>query len=145
MAEVIRAYRNRYNSGPQGVAFENLVFKDTLGSPAVNATLWDNCPLICEQCDPGYGRLLDTRWFGSTAATNAIGGWTTTVATSGTVTIDATKGLKLSAGAATANQGVNFQLQRTAFTPTANKPIWMEASLNFTGLTSLNIQFLFGL
>lgn len=147
MPETVRAYRTHTSTiaGPTGAPYENLVFKDTALSPAVGGSLWDSCPSLVDLCDPSLAFDLNTDWFGVTPATNNIGGWTTTTVTSGAVTMDATKGLKIDAGATTANQGVNLQGNRTFAQLAANKAVWMEGSFNFTGLTSLKIQFLFGL
>lgn len=150
MAQTIRAYRVRQATGPTGQPYENLVFADPSsripsGQTGATAGLWDDCPLLPFLSDPSYAISYETTFLGSTATSDAIGGWTTTKATSGAVTIDATKGLKIDAGAVTAGQGVNLQMIQTAFTPTTNKPIWMEGKILFGTLASLKIQFLFGL
>lgn len=138
---IVRSFRTRPAAGS-----ENLVFGDT-GFRNANTTpgLWDDCPLLVYRSDPSYGKFVESNFLNTTIAASALGGWTTTTATSGAVTIDATRGLKVDAGAVTANQGVNLQMSQTPFTPTANKPIWLEANILFTALTSLKIQFLFGL
>lgn len=143
MPEIVRAYRNRFPTGPKGVAYENLVFKNSMASPTT--TLWDDCPYLADPNDPGYATHLDTEFINVTPSGNAIGGFTTTVATSGTVTMDAVSGLAISAGAATAGQGINLQMTRTPWYIATNRPVWMEAQVKFTGLTSLKIQFFVGL
>jgi len=147
MAEIVRWNRTRYAGGPAGstTPYENLIARDTSLSPALGTSLWETCPLLALRSDPSVGTIFENNFLGVTPATNAIGGWTTTTATSGAVTLDAAKGLKLDAGAVTANQGVNLQLSSTPFTVAAGKPVWFEASVRFESLTSLKIQFLLGL
>ncbi len=127
-----------------------LVTADTsFRDPYLTPGLWDDCPLRVERMcfDPNYGKFYQSNYLNVTPASNAIGGFTTTVATSGTVTTSATGGgLVISAGAVTAGQGINLQMIQTAFTPTASKPIWMEGSVAFSGLAATpKVQFLFGL
>jgi hypothetical protein len=147
MAEIVRFNRIRTAGGPAGstTAYENLIARDTSLSPTLGTSMWESCPLLALRQDPSVGTILEQNFLGVTPATNAIPGWTTTTATSGAVTLDAVKGLKIDAGAVTAGQGVNIQLTSTPFTVAAGKPVWMEASVRFESLTSLKIQFLFGL
>lgn len=122
----------------------NVYFYDTVLSPTVGTGLWENFPRLAILSDPSVGQEYLQNFLGVTPASNTIGGWTFTQATAGTVTLDATNGLKFDAGAVTANQGVNLQMTRVNHTPTASKGIWLEGSFKFTALTSLKIQFLFG-
>lgn len=126
-------------------ANRNWQFYDDVLSAAQGSSLWETCPLNALRDDPALGAVYREEWLGVTPASSVIPGWTTTQATSGTVTVDTAKGLKVEAGAVTAGQGINLQMNRLAFTIAANKPVWLEASVRFEGMTSLKIQFLFGL
>lgn len=139
MPRRVRAYR----IDPTGVG--NLCFRDTTISPALGASLWEDCPLLPMVSDPAIGTILDENFLRVTPSSNAIPGWLTTLATSGAVTLDATKGLKIDAGAVTANQGVNLQLTSNRFAVAANKPVWFEARVRFENLATPNVQFLLGL
>ncbi len=132
------AVRGKYASG-------NLFFRDTVNSPTVGSSMWENFPWTVFYSDPSVITHLDQQFMGTTPASDAIGGWTTTKVTTGAVTLDAVKGLKVDSGAVTATQGVNLQLTRTPFTIAANKPVWIEGKIRFEGQASLKIQFLFGL
>lgn len=145
MAEIVRAYRQRFPVGPSGAAFENLIFADSqYRVPPTTSGLWDDCPSLVHLSDPSYAYSYVNDFTGSTPASNTIGGWTSTIATSGTATASATAGLAVSAGAVTAGQGVNLQMARTPVTMATGKAAWLEGQFTFTGLTSLKIQFLFG-
>ena len=124
---------------------QNLFFRDTVLSPAIGASLWENCPLLALRSDPSIGTLYEQNFLGVTPSSDAIPGWTTTKVTSGAVTLDAIKGLSIDSGAVTAAQGMQMQLTSTAVTIASGKPVWLEASIRFEGQSSLKIQFLFGL
>jgi hypothetical protein len=152
MTQKIRYYRVRQDSGPTGQPLENMVIADSAnripaGQAGATPGLWDDCLIGPSLYDPSYAIGYESNFLGTTPATSVIPGWTTTIATSGSVTTSATGGgLIVSAGAVTAGQGINLQMIATAFTPTANKPIWLEGSLKFTGLSATpKVQFLFGL
>lgn len=108
-------------------------------------SLWDAFPRQAVASDPGYGQLYRLNSQGVTFASNTIPGWTFTQATSGTITLDTAKGVKFDTGAVTAGQGVNWQQTYVNGIIATNKNIWLEAQFNFTALTSLKLQFLFGL
>lgn len=137
MAQVVGQYR-----------YQTPHYYEVGTGPLPGATLWEQAtPIQPFHCDPaGFFVFHDD--FTDTATTNAINGWTTTVATSGTVTNLAT-GLNgtiaVSAGAVTAGQGINIQMHGVPFKIAASKPVFYEARLQFTGLTSLKIQFFAGL
>lgn len=123
----------------------NLHLRDTTLSPALGASLWEDCPILALIADPSIGTVLDENFLKVTPATDAIPGWTTTTATTGAVTLDTAKGLKIDSGAVTAGQGVNLQLTSLPFTVAASKPVWFEGSFRFEGQASLKIQCLIGL
>jgi hypothetical protein len=123
----------------------NLHYRQDQFSPAEGASLWEDFPALVALAEPSLFTILEENFLKVTPSANAIPGWTTTTATSGAVTLDATKGLKIDAGATTANQGVNLQLSSNRFTVAAGKPVWFEGRVRFEGLSSLKIQFGFGL
>lgn len=105
--------------------------------PTINPThitgLWRSCPLIEMLHDPKIGVLLDEEFVDYDATDT----YTATPATSGSAAIDtANPGtLKLDAGAATDNQGINVQRLKSGFVPAANKSLWFEAYVQLTATT----------
>jgi hypothetical protein len=118
--------------------------------PAINSTyvtnLWKNCPLWEYQHDPSIGVLLDERFTGYNAA-STTGDYTLTQATAGTAAIStAYPGtLAIDSGSTTATQGANVQRLKSGFIPAANKSIWAEFRVLFTGVGALNVQTFVGL
>lgn len=112
------------------------------------ASLWQRAGMIVHSNDP-HPMVASRQDFDQSAiASNTIGGWTATIATSGTITKDTTNpnGVALiTAGAATAGQGVNWQLDNPALKISSGKPVAFEVYLKFTGLTNLKIQTFIGL
>lgn len=124
-------------------------YYDMTQGPLPGATLWDRFASATRHCDPYPVTWYDQDFVGVTPATNTINGWTVTVATSGTVTEDTTNpngAVAISAGAATAGQGVNWQMSGSPFKIAANKPVAFEVYGTFSGLsTTPKIQFFAGL
>ncbi len=111
-------------------------------------TIWEQAPLAAYYSDPGAFVHLFQDFEQTLAASNTIGNWTGTVATSGTITSDTTNPsgiLLLDAGAVTAGQGVQLQLALAPFKLHATLPTVFEARIKPTGLTSLKFQDFVGL
>lgn len=111
-------------------------------------TLWERFPLVAAITDPGSYVVSRNDFADVTVASNTIPGWAFTSATSGSITQDTTNPngvLLLSAGAATANQGINWQMNGTPFMVATNKPLAFEAIGKFTGLANLRVQTFIGL
>lgn len=119
----------------------NLVFRDSANSVAQGLSLWEDCPLLAAVSDPSVGVHFFHDFVGLDKSTES---WVATQATSGTATAGVLAGgtVALSAGAATDNQGVNFQLAGGAFVPAAAKDIWYEARLK---CSQVAVQFYAGL
>lgn len=151
MAEVVRQHRLRYAGGPAGTTtpFENLVWRDTSLSPALGSSVWESCPMLPIEADPFVGIRYFEDFAAQTIASNTIGGWTYTSATSGSITLSTTLGggvALISAGAVTANQGSTWQMAQPSWTVGTTKRIWAETYLQFTGLsTTPKVQFAWGL
>lgn len=112
------------------------------------ATIWEQAPTAAYYSDPGGFIELFQDFLQTTAASNTVPGWTFTQATSGTIVQDTANpsgALTLSAGAVTANQGVQIQLAQLPFKLHATLPTVFEARVKFTGLTSLKLQAFVGL
>lgn len=124
-------------------------FFESSQGPLPGATLWEQVPgPLADLCDPAGFTRYHNDFIEIGVSANAIPGWTTTVATSGTVTQDAALAngaLSISAGAATAGQGINLQLLGLPFKLAANKLVAFEARVQFTALTGPKIQFAVGL
>lgn len=127
---------------------KNLYFRDTIASPYFGQSVWEQFPTLTSVTDPtGFVFRKDDFEY-LTIAGSAVAGWTTTAATSGSIVQDTTNPngvLTISAGAATASQGVNFQLNCSPLKVQANKPVVFEAGFNFSGLTTLSFQAFIGL
>ncbi|NIT61566.1 MAG: hypothetical protein GWN67_20500 [Phycisphaerae bacterium] len=100
------------------------------GGAGPSPDLWSDCPLLPMMLDPSEGYYYFSDFMDEVDATTGDG-WTITQATSGTLgTVIGVGGeLHLSAGAATADQGVNAQLLNCCVKPTADKDIWFEARI----------------
>ena len=121
---------------------------DTVNGPLPGGSLWERFGSVVKQTEPQTLVVYDEDFLDVTIGTNTIPGWTFTAATSGAITQDTTNpgGIMLiSAGAATANQGVNWQLNSPAFKIAAGKPVAFEVYGKFTGLTNLKLQTFLGL
>lgn len=119
--------------------YNNCHYYDTVFGNLPGAQIWERFPVLSTRCDPFAAFYHMNDFDGVTPASDAIGGWTTTKVTSGTVTQETSAGqslLLLSAGAVTANQGVNVQLNCQPLKIVAYKPIIFEALLKFTGLSA---------
>lgn len=117
-------------------------------SPGWGKSVMQKSPILAALCDTSGHVLLRNDFEQLTLASNTIGGWTFTNATSGAITQDTTNPngvLKIDSGATVANQGVNWQLNAPVFKLGTKKPIWYKARFRFTGLTSLKVQALIGL
>ena len=123
-------------------------FWESTEGPLPGATIWEQAPGILGPVDPYPIVDYHDDFLDISPATNTIPGWTFTAATSGTIVQDTTNpngALTFSAGAATANQGVNFQFNAPSWKVAASKPVFFEAYIKYTGLTNLKIQTFVGL
>lgn len=124
------------------------LYRSTIESPAKGRSVWERMSVLPHLQDP-MSRVLFRQDFDQiTLASNTIAGWAFTAATTGTVTqvTNASNGIvNLNAGAATANQGVNWQLNAPVIQLHATRPTILEARVRFTGLTNLRVQALFGM
>jgi len=97
--------------------------------------LWQDCPWQEIKNDLGHGFYYETDFMGPLDPTDACG-WEVTQATSGA--LDSVIGvggeLHATAGAATADQGVNAQLLNCCVKPAAGKTIWFETRAQFSNL-----------
>lgn len=100
--------------------------------------LWTDCPLEAIKANPELGFYYFDDFLGAGApeagATTDAAGWSITQATSGTMGSVIGQGgeVQLSAGASTADQGINAQLLHCAVKPTAGKDIWFEARVQIS-------------
>lgn len=112
------------------------------------ASVWQRMGTIVHACDLAPLVFSRQDFDAVDIASNTISGWTFTDVTSGTITKDTTNpnGVALiSAGAATANQGVNWQLDNPPLKISSGKPVVFEAYLKYTGLSNLKVQTFVGL
>lgn len=124
------------------------LYRSVSESPAKGSTLWEQLSVLPFVQDPRPRLTYMEDFDKHTIATNTFGGWTFTSATSGSIANDTTNPngiVQISAGAATANQGVNWQRNQVAYKLHATKPLLYEARLKIAGLTNLRVQALFGL
>jgi hypothetical protein len=96
--------------------------------------------------DPSIGVLLD-ECFVSYNAAATTGDYTLTQATAGSAAISTTMPgvLSIDSGSTTVTQGANVQRLKSAFVPAANKSIWAEFRVKFTGVDNLNVETFIGL
>lgn len=116
---------------------------------APQSTLWSRFPLQAALTDAHTYVIARDDFAQCTIGSNTIPGFTFTSVTSGAITQDTTNPngvLLMDTGASTANQGINFQANVSAFKIAAGKPVAFEAVLQVTGLsTTPKIQFFCGL
>lgn len=118
--------------------------------PSISTThttgLWKTCPLLEYSFDPSIGFLLD-EGFSSYNAAATTGDYVLTAATSGSAAMStAYPGtLAIDSGATTSTQGANVQRLKAGFVPAANKSIWAEFRVLFTGVANLNVETFVGL
>lgn len=111
-------------------------------------TLLERFPLIAALTDPGQYVVYKDDFADVAIDTNTIPGFTFTSVTSGSITQDTTNPngvLLISAGAATAGVGVNWQMNNVPFKVAAGKPLAFEVIGKFTGLSNLRVQTFIGL
>lgn len=108
--------------------------------------VWFNAPLVEHGFDPSIAVLLDEQWNRYDAAATT-GDYTLTQATAGTAAISTTMQgvLSIDSGSTTATQGANVQRLKAGFVPAANKSIWAEFQVKFTGVGALNVETFVGL
>jgi hypothetical protein len=124
------------------------LYRSTAESPVKGRSVWERLSVLPHMQDPATRVLFRQDFDQLTIASNTINGWTFTNATSGTITqvTNASNGIvNINAGAATANQGVNWQLNAPVIQLHATRPTILEARVRFTGLTNLRVQALFGM
>lgn len=119
---------------------------DPLLNPTFQTGVWKNCPLWEFMHDPAIGFLLDEN-FASYNAASTTGDYLLTQATAGSAAISTTYPgtLAIDSGSTTATQGANVQRLKSAFIPAANKSLWAEFRVLFTGVTNLNVETFIGL
>lgn len=133
-----------------------LVPSGTAAGAGPSPLIWDDCPVLEMMVDPTVGYHYFDDFFGNSVAPGAgaaaADGWTLTQATSGTMgsVIGVGGVVQLSAGAATADQGINAQLLNCCVKPAAEKTIWFEARVKvshidnqiFVGLASTDTSLI---
>lgn len=109
------------------------------------AGVWKNAPLDRLRYDPFYAVVLDEGFVGYDASTG--GEYTLTQATAGSAAISTTYPgtLAIDSGSTTATQGANVQRLKSAFVPAADKDIWAEFQVMWTGVGALNVEAFIGL
>ena len=118
--------------------------------PAINPThvtgLWRSCPLAEYAHDPMTGVLLNEPFVSYDAAATT-GDYTLTQATTGTAAVSTTMPgvLSIDSGSTTVVQGANVQRLKSGFVPAANKSVWFEARVKWTGVAALNVETAVGL
>lgn len=121
------------------------VYDPTL-STGYSANLWKTCPLQEFLHDPSIGVLLDEQWNSYNAA-STTGDYVLTQATAGSAAKSTTMQgvLSIDSGSTTSAQGANVQRAKSMFIPAANKSIWAEFQVKFTGVGALNVETFIGL
>jgi hypothetical protein len=121
-------------------------FYDPLLTSTHLSGLWKDCPLLEYMFDPSIGTLLDyTGHAYDPEATN--GDYVLTQATAGSAAMSTTVPgtLNISAGSTTATHGANVQRVKSAFVPAADKHIWAEFNVSYSGVGALNVETAVGL
>lgn len=121
-------------------------FYDTALSSTYLTGLWRDCPLLEYMFDPSIGSLLDEQ-FHTYDAEATVGDYVLTQAVAGSAAISTTAPgtLSIDSGSTTATQGANVQRAKSCFIPAADKHIWAEFNVSFTGVGALNVQAAIGL
>lgn len=121
------------------------MYDPTLSS-TYSTGLWRTCPLLEYFFDPSIGVLLDEQ-FTSYNAAATTGDYTLTQSTAGTAAISTTMPgvLSIDSGSTTVVQGANVQRLKAGFVPAANKSIWSEFRVKYTGVGALNVETFVGL
>lgn len=116
-------------------------------SPTYTSGLWRNCPLMEYAHDPSIGVLLDERFTSYNAASTTGDYVLTQAGSAGSAAISTTAPgtLSIDSGSTTATRGANVQRLKSAFVPAANKSIWGEFLVSFTGVDNLNVETFIGL
>jgi hypothetical protein len=110
------------------------------------AGVWATAPINEYRFDPTVAFLLD-EGFASYNAAATTGDYLLTQATAGTAAISTTMPgvLSIDSGSTTVTQGANVQRLKAGFVPAANKSIWAEFRVKFTGVGALNVETFIGL
>jgi hypothetical protein len=121
-------------------------YDPTLSTGYSTSSLWRTCPLLEYMFDPSIGFLLDEN-FASYNAAATTGDYVLTQATAGSAAISTTAPgtLSIDSGSTTVVQGANVQRAKAAFVPAADKHIWAEFNISFTGVGALNVETAIGL
>lgn len=116
-----------------------------LDSQAFQRGVWGNAPLVEHGFDPNLAVLLVEEWTNYDASTG--GEYTLTQSTAGSAAISTTMPgvLSIDSGSTTVVQGANIQRLKTAFVPAANKSLWAEFKVKYTGVDNLNVETFIGL
>lgn len=112
------------------------------------SSLWQRFGAVVNACDPQPLVYTKQDFDQITIGSNTIPGWTFTSVTSGSIAGDTSNpggAVNISAGAATANQGVNWQLNQFPLKLASGKPVAFEAYGTFSGLSNLRLQTFIGL
>ena len=110
--------------------------------------IWEGAPVLESLLDPTKGFLYFDDYLGPINGTPGDGYVITTVTTGGIAPVATEQGGVLlvdSAGNATADDGVNVQLQNCMFKPVANTVIYFEARVKMNDTSAVISQFYIGL
>lgn len=115
-------------------------------TPTASTGVWKDCPLLEYLHDPSIGTLLEFTGHEYDAEAT-VGNWVLTQATAGSAAISTTipGTLSIDSGSTTATQGANVQRVKSSFLCAADKHLWAEFNVSFTGVGALNVQTAIGL
>jgi len=121
----------------------NQGFRDNDYSPAVGASMWEDCPVLAALQDPALAHRYFNDFYDYTAAdwtitTTETGGGSATEALS-----DAAGGVLLITNDDADNESDEFQKDGEAFQLVVGKPLWFEARMRVSEATE--VDFLVGL
>ena len=132
------------------VNYTNFVhsYLDPINGPPPGQSQWQRVSRLAQLSEPAIGVSKVQDFDEITIASNTIGGWAFTSATSGSIAATSTLPngvVAISAGASTAGQGVNWQVNQPVNKIQTGKDFAISFRAQFTGLTSLNAQLFFGI
>ena len=126
------------------VAGRSSIYDPSL-SPTFASGLWKTCPLLEYLFDQSIGYYLNENFEHYNAAATT-GDYVLTQATAGSAakstTVPGT--LSIDSGSTTVTQGANVQRLKSGFIPAANKSIWAEFRVKYTGVGALNVETFVG-
>jgi hypothetical protein len=132
----------RGNTDAGGVAS----FYDPARTAGYKSGLWKDCPLLEYMFDPSIGTMWDYSGHDYDAEAT-VGNFVLTQATAGSAAMSTTDSgtLLISAGSTTSTHGANVQRVKSAFIPAADKHIWAEFNVSWSGVGALNVETAVGL